>query len=183
MDFQPSPEPDAGIEFFVISEKGNIPNSHLPVILYRNTFPQDSPDLADLIEGRFRENGWTNAWRDGVYSFHHYHSTTHEVLGVFRGSATLNLGGEGGRFVEVVSGDVVVIPAGVAHKCLSCSGDFMVVGAYPGGKEPDLLRDDPGDREQADRNLPLVPLPPTDPVHGDGGPLNHRWLHAGGQEG
>jgi len=44
------------------------------------------------------------------FSFAHYHSTTHEALGVYRGSATLRLGGEHGKNVEVHAGDVIVIP-------------------------------------------------------------------------
>ncbi|WAC21090.1 hypothetical protein OVA24_06800 [Luteolibacter sp. SL250] len=103
MDFLPSPEPDSRIEVIAFSKEGNIPNSHLPVILYRNACPLDSPDLADLIEGRFRENGGTNAWRDGIYPFPHYHSMTHEVLGVCRGSATLKLGGKVGERLRLYS--------------------------------------------------------------------------------
>lgn len=34
----------------------------------------------EWFEMRFAENGWTGAWRDGVFDYHHFHVTTHEVL-------------------------------------------------------------------------------------------------------
>ncbi len=27
---------------------------------------------------------WLGAWRDGIFAFHHFHSTAHEVLGKIR---------------------------------------------------------------------------------------------------
>ena len=80
------------------------------------------------------------AWRNGIYAHHHYHSTAHEVLGIVAGSVRVRLGGESGKTVELRAGDVVVIPAGVAHKSEGASPDLLVVGAYPGGKSPDMCR-------------------------------------------
>jgi uncharacterized protein YjlB len=98
------------------------------------------------------------------------------VLAVYRGSATLQLGGsKSGAKVEVRSGDVIVIPAGVAHENLGASDDFGVVGAYPGGRRPDLLRGRPGDRPEADRNIASAPLPDSDPLYGADGPLRTVW--------
>jgi uncharacterized protein YjlB len=65
-------------------------------LLYRNAFSDRGNKGADWLEKKFAANNWTNSWRWGVYPFHHYHSNTHEVLGVFRGSALLHLGGEKG---------------------------------------------------------------------------------------
>jgi hypothetical protein len=35
----------------------------------------------------FALNGWLGAWVNGVFSFHHFHSTAREVLGIVAGSA------------------------------------------------------------------------------------------------
>ena len=84
----------------------------------------------------FERNGWGGAWRNGIYAHHHYHSTAHEVLGVASGSVRVRLGGDGGKTVVLRAGDVVVVPAGVAHKSEGTSPDLVVVGAYPQGRGP-----------------------------------------------
>ena len=162
-------------EHFVFKDDGIFPNSRLPVLLYRQAVRSDGRDPAAIFEERFAANDWTNSWRNGVYSFTHYHSTSHEVLGVFGGSAKLRLGGSDGRTFDVNSGDVIAIPAGVAHQNLGASTDFGVVGAYPGGRRWDLLCGIPGERPEADRNIAALPLPDNDPLYGDDGPLRQLW--------
>src|SRR6266480_2554245 len=103
-------------EQFSFKDDGIFPNSAFPVLFYRQALITEAKDPASIFEQRFAEDDWTNSWRDGVYSFPHYHSTSHEVLGVYRGSATLRLGGERSRNVAMDAGDVIVIPAGVAHQ-------------------------------------------------------------------
>ena len=101
-------------------DDGVFPNSSLPLLVYRDAITIDAKDPASIFEQCFARNDWTNSWRDGVYSFPHYHSTSHEVLGVYSGAATLRLGGEHGKDDEVQAGDVIVIPAGVGtseHRC------------------------------------------------------------------
>jgi uncharacterized protein YjlB len=112
---------------------GYIPNnSSLPLLSYHNAIRFDrGADPAALLETIFNANGWGDAWRNGVYDFVHYHPRIHEVLGVARGIATLRLGGNKGATVKVRAGDVIVIPAGVGHECLSADAKFLVVGAYP----------------------------------------------------
>ena len=156
-------------------DDGKIPNNRLPLLLYRRAFPFNAENSAGMIESRFEENGWTGSWRGGVFPYHHYHSTTHEVLGVCGGRATLQLGGEGGTTFEVRKGDVIVIPAGVGHMRVESSPDFEVVGAYPDGLKWDLLRGEPGERPGADQNIASVPLPRKDPIYGAEGPLNAKW--------
>jgi uncharacterized protein YjlB len=116
----------------------------------------------------------TGSWRASVFPFHHYHST-HEVLAVYRGTASLQFGGDNGRKFVVKPGDVVVIPAGVGHKRMESTSDFSVIGAYPGGRRWDLLRGLPGERPRADRNIAAVPLPDNDPIAGPGGWLRQIW--------
>src|SRR5579862_9121734 len=104
------------IETHLFADDGIVPNNPvLPLVLYRGALGSDG-DLALRCERMFAANGWPGAWRNGIYGHHHYHSTAHEVLGIARGSARVRLGGEHGATVELRAGDVVVIPAGVAHK-------------------------------------------------------------------
>ena len=72
-----------------------------------------------------------------MYRESHYHSTTHEGLAVFRGNARMRFGVSNDDNVDdaveldVKVGDVIVIPAGVAHCSLKESGGFCMVGSYP----------------------------------------------------
>jgi uncharacterized protein YjlB len=167
-------------EQFRFKDDGVFPNSDLPLLIYRQAFTTEAEDRAFTIEQCFAENDWTNSWRNGVYSFAHYHSTTHEALGVYCGAATLRLGGEPGREVEVHAGDLIVIPAGVAHQNIGARDDFGVVGAYPDGREWDLLRGLPSERPEADQRIAALPIPDNDPIYGAEGPLRQIWKAARG---
>jgi len=156
-------------------DDGSIPNSRYAVLIYRGAVDLDDRDPASSMEERFTANHWTNSWRNGIYPFHHYHSTSHEVLGVYQGSATVRLGGERGQDFFVEAGEVIVIPAGVGHKNLGASERFGVVGAYPNGRRWDLLRGRPGERPQADQNILAIPMPTEDPLYGSDGPLKKIW--------
>ncbi len=164
----------AGLVAERFSDDGVFANSRLPLLLYRAALRRDACS-ADALEALFDRCGWPPAWRSTIFTYHHYHSTAHETLGVAAGRARLMLGGPEGRVFEVAAGDVVAIPAGVAHRRLQSSEDFLVVGCYPPGQDWDLLRGGPGDRALADRNIPRVPLPVTDPVTGSSAPLPQLW--------
>jgi uncharacterized protein YjlB len=165
----------ANPEQFLFKDDGKIPNSKYPVLLYRNIHPSTEKVEASWFKRQFAKNNWTNAWENGIYSYHHYHSTTHEVLGVYQGSALLHVGGENGARVEVQAGDVIVIPAGVGHKNLRSSQDFGVVGAYPDGRDWDLLKGEKGERPTADNNIASLPLPDFDPILGKDDGLKKIW--------
>ena len=64
-------------------DDGIYPGSVLPVLLYRAAITADAQDRASVFERGFAQNDWRNSWRNGVYSFAHYHSTAHEALGVY----------------------------------------------------------------------------------------------------
>jgi uncharacterized protein YjlB len=131
---------------------------------------------AAACQAHFAAGGWEGAWRDGILSFHHFHSTAHEVLGVVRGSARVTLGGQHGQTFAVQPGDVLVLPAGTGHCNAGASDDLLVVGAYPDGMEWDIRRGDPAERDEVLANIRAVPLPRCDPVEGRGGPANRQWL-------
>jgi uncharacterized protein YjlB len=137
-----------------------IPNNpRFPVLLYRGV---DVSDARGLLAG----HGWGGSWVNGVFDFHHFHSTSHEVLAVIAGSATLELGGPQGQAFKVATGDVLVLPAGTGHRRAQADGAFQVVGAYPAGQEDyDLLRE--ADDAARQRIAALGP-PPDDPVGGAG---------------
>ena len=156
-------------------DDGKIPNSRYPLILYKGAFSSRNDLGARWLEERFAENNWTNSWRNGIYSFHHYHSTSHEVLGIYSGSALVHLGGEEGEKVKIEAGDVIIIPAGVGHKNLG-SKNLGVVGAYPEGRSWDLNRGLAGERPQADQNIASLPIPKQDPLLGPGEGCVKLWV-------
>lgn len=157
---------------FCFDDDGTIPNSRLPLLVYNNAVPAD----AVAIENVFAANNWPPAWRNGVHAFHHFHSTAHEVLGVARGEVSVLFGGRGGKVLTVRPGDVVVVPAGVAHCNQGQSSDLLIVGAYPvNGADPDLRRGKAAEHDHAVRSVAAVPAPRTDPVAGPEGPLLKLW--------
>lgn len=164
--------PAGRIEEHRLKPSGRIPNNErLPVLVYRGVLALGGDAAADC-EALFARHGWRDAWRNGIYGYDHFHATTHEVLGIVRGRARVRLGGEGGVETEVTAGDVVVIPAGVGHRNLGASDDLLVVGAYPGGGEPDIRT---ASGHGAVVKAAEVPVPDADPVHGKDGPLVKRW--------
>ena len=161
-------------EILLLKPNAWVPNNLLlPVILYRAAFPVDTKDVAGTIEERFNRNGWPPQWRNGVYDFHHYHSTAHEVLGFARGEAEIMLGGESSRIVTVRAGDVVLLPVGTGHCRVRSSSDFLAVGAYPAGEHWDVCRKAP-DVDMA-MHMKDVKFPASDPVHGGAGPMVRLW--------
>lgn len=67
-----------------------------------------------MIERVFNRNGWGDMWRNGVYRFVHYHSAIHEPLGVVRGRARVQFGGEQGKALDLTAGDVAIFLLGPA---------------------------------------------------------------------
>lgn len=158
-----------------LSENGSIPNNpELPLLLYQQVFDgKENPEKQ--FKEAFQQNNWTGSWVNGVYDYHHYHSTAHEVLGVISGTATLIFGGPDGRETDVNAGDMVILPAGTGHCRLSASDDFRVIGAYPLGQEDYDLCTEKDNTEEKKKNIAQVQLPGTDPVSGEEGPLAVHW--------
>ena len=156
-------------------DDGDVPNSRFPLILYSGAIDARDGDPAVAFEALFERHGWGGRWRNGIFPFHHYHSTAHEVLGIAAGEAEVRFGGEAGETVKVKAGDAVLIPAGVGHKRLSASHDLLVVGAYPAGQLADLMREGVEDKAAVRNRLTNVTFPSADPIAGAAGPMFRLW--------
>lgn len=177
--------PAAEVQAHMLRDDGTFPNNpSLPIILYRRVCKlPNNGHAATILERVFAANGWCHSWRNGIYNFQHYHSTAHEVLGCFSGQAQTQLGGPHGVLFTLRRGDVLVLPAGTAHKRTRASSDFTVVGCYPDGQHYDMKYGRAGERPSADENIARVPLPPADPIFGASGPLIEHWHTAQAQSG
>jgi uncharacterized protein YjlB len=162
---------------FRFKDDGETPNNpRLPLILYRSpVLLRDAWDPAAIFEELFAANGWKDSWRDGVYDFLHFHTRTHEVLGIARGAVRVEFGGAKGKILDLKAGDVVVLPAGTGHRRLRASDDLLVVGAYPARGAYDQPRPAEVDHAKATAAIAKVRLPARDPVFGKGG-LTKHWL-------
>lgn len=162
------------VQTMMFKANGGIPNNPaLPVLVYPAALALAGGDPAAQFEHTFKANGWPPQWRYGVFTYHHYHTRGHEVLGVYAGQARLMLGGPDGHVIEVKAGDVLLLPAGTGHCNLGSSADFMVVGAYPPGQEGDINRD-PATPAQIEQIAQLT-FPQRDPVLGDKGGVTEYW--------
>jgi uncharacterized protein YjlB len=160
------------VETYTFEDDGGIPNSPLPVLIYHGVeAAHDAAPCEELLDA----NTWVPDWRDGIFSFHHFHSTSHEALGIVRGEAAVMLGGPSGRRFEIQEGDVLVLPAGTGHCNQGSSPDLLVIGAYPDGMPWDIRRGDPAEHDEALVNIRAVPVPRADPVGGTDGPLTELW--------
>jgi uncharacterized protein YjlB len=82
------------------------------------------------------------------------------------------LGERRGEQVNVEAGD---IPAGVGHKCIDHSNNLTVVGTYPTGLSPDLMKGEKEERPETDKNITSVSLPATNPLLGKDSGLREIW--------
>jgi len=172
-----TPRPRKPHTYFFMDDGETPNNPRFPMILYRSPLKfDDTHDPAALLEDLFSSHGWGKSWRDGIYDFNHFHTQTHEVLGIARGHARVRFGGAKGRVIELHAGDVIVQPAGNGHRCLSKSKDLLVVGAYPkGGGKYDEPRPNQADHATAIFSIARVGPPAADPVYGRTGPLKKLW--------
>lgn len=162
---------------FRFRDDGETPNNpKLPLVIYRNAVLLDgSFDPAAVFEELFAANHWDDSWRDGIYDFLHFHSMTHEVLGIARGAAKVQFGGAKGRVLSVKAGDVILLPAGTGHCRVSASRDLLVVGAYAGTGRYDQPRPAEADHDKARAAIGKVKAPRADPLYGKTGPLMALW--------
>ncbi|KAF2435604.1 hypothetical protein EJ08DRAFT_604647 [Tothia fuscella] len=154
-----------------------IPNTSIqnkPLLIYHSCFPISAN--AASIESHLMSQGVVKPqWRYTMYSTTHFHSTTHEVLCISQGSATLLFGGEdnpGSIEARVQKGDAVVVPAGVGHRLLhEEQGTFEMVGAYPVGSEKwDMCYGKKGEEKAVD-GITKLEWFARDPIYGKEGPV------------
>jgi len=162
---------------FHFSDDGVIPNNpDLPFVVYRGAINlAGTADPEIVVERTFAAAGWGEMWRNGIYPYTHYHSMIHEVMGIARGRAKVRFGGKKGEVVDLMPGDVAVLPAGTGHQGLWASPDLLVIGAYPKVGRYDLCRGSKAEYARALESIPLVPPPDRDPVYGKNGPLVDLW--------
>ncbi len=155
----------------------NFPNSKYPLIIYKGgCVVGKQPQVAvKAFQKLFNKNNWKNSWSNGIYTFHHYHSNTHECMGIAAGKAWVIFGGPGGRKLLLEKSDIVIIPAGLGHKCSKASADFLCVGAYPGGKEYDTNVGKKQELEAAKKRIEKLRIPAMDPVFGKEGFIKTFW--------
>jgi uncharacterized protein YjlB len=158
-----------------IDRNENFPNSKLPLLIYKSVADQSNPNLDNYFEKVIHAKRWGSSWRNGIYDYHHYHSTAHEVLAIYKGNAKVQLGGPEGDIFYLEKGDLIIIPSGIAHKRVGSSDDFACFGAYPRGQSYDMNYGKKEELEAAIHNIHNTPLPETDPFFGKGGPLMQAW--------
>ncbi|EYE92394.1 cupin domain-containing protein [Aspergillus ruber CBS 135680] len=155
-----------------------IPNTSIqskPLLIYHGAFNASPSEL----KIRFNSIGVVEPqWVYGMFPQSHFHSTTHEVLGVVSGTARLCFGGEGNpdRFEPTVKkGDLMIVPAGVSHRLLDELGSgesFKMVGAYPKDKDWDMCYGKQGEEEKV-KDIERVVWFHKDPLFGVDGPALH----------
>ena len=161
----------------MFADDGIVPNNpRWPLVVYRKAInlPTRGTDPAAVIDALFGQNGWGKSWRGSIYDFVHYHSQTHEVLGVARGDARVEFGGIKGRIMALKAGDIAILPAGIGHRLIEASKNFVVVGAYPSQGSYDECTDT-RDRPKTVKSIAKVVKPDADPVYGKKGALLSVW--------
>lgn len=154
-----------------LADDGSIPNNpYFPLLIYKNAM-EEKDDPTQILA----QNHWANAWCNGVFPYHHYHSNSHEVLIVVGGSALLQMGGKNGQQIETERGDVLILPAGTGHKLLQKAAGFSVIGAYPNGQDFDICYGKKEERPEKLNNIKKVGLPEYDPIYGGKGKLFSYW--------
>ncbi len=158
----------------VILPNGDFPNNaKLPLLIYKQVF--ELIGEPEQVQQLLKLNHWLNSWVNSIYDYDHYHSNTHETLVILQGHCLVQIGGPDYKKYEIKKGDVIIFPAGVAHKNLNSSADFKCVGAYPIDIDYDMHYGRPEEHPKVDDNIKQVKLPSCDPVFGVNGQLFDYW--------
>src|ERR1700748_2455531 len=81
---------------------GETPNNpKYALIVYRSPVELDPQyDPAAVLETLFAKNRWGDSWRYTMYGYNHFHTQTHECLGIAKGKLLAQFGGKRGRQIE-----------------------------------------------------------------------------------
>jgi hypothetical protein len=92
-------------QIYRFKDDGVVPNHPLwPLVIYKSAVRSpECLDPAAVFEELFDSRGWGNSWRDGIYDYVHYHSSTRR----FWASLVAALGSDSeGHALNVRAGDV-----------------------------------------------------------------------------
>ncbi|KAL1792254.1 hypothetical protein ACET3X_010005 [Alternaria dauci] len=171
-------------EQYALPSATHVPNNILPVLIYRGVLP--TPVNSELTKRLCEGNDWEKRGEWGEITIPHFHPNTHECYAILRGSSRLALGrskehdATDGIEINIHTGDVIVIPAGVSHRSLESEGDFRYIGVYPKAA-PRWRNNHCEEHEPMDalrQEIDSVAIPDSDPVFGRAGPLCQIWKSA-----
>ena len=155
------------VEPIYLKESKPYPNNKLPALYYENVLESilgesySGQDVMRLLQ----QNGYTNTWSNGILNQHHFHSIAHEALACTLGELRVQLGGEDEIILTVRKGDVLLLPAGTAHKKLEATEEHEIIGGYPLNQpDYDFQYGDASDYEAIKEKVAQVELPHTDPI-------------------
>lgn len=178
--------PPSKPEEYYFRPTSHVPNSRLPVLVYRDVLPPEP--TAESTREALERNAWLQGGVFKTYWAHHFHSVTHECYAVFKGKSTLLLGrgplddaSEGGIEVDVNTGDIIVLPAGVSHCSVTSEGEYEYVGLYPRGSpkwDNNWCKANEHETSLKAEQAKRVPIPDYDPIYGKDGPLVDIWTRA-----
>ncbi|KAK1837965.1 cupin domain-containing protein [Colletotrichum chrysophilum] len=202
-------------ETYFVKRTEHCPNSDFPVLVYRGVLGTGDELDEDEVSEKLQQYGWVKKGTWGTITLKHFHPNTHECYGshssfsldtfkvsltelhpgIFQGRSELVFG-EGGSDPAgsgvrcwVRPGDVVVVPAGVAHasvadeKAAPGEKEYRYVGVYP--EESPQWRSEMGRKPLQEKQglveeVEGVGLPRMDPLYGVDGPLIKIWKAARG---
>ncbi|CAK7237696.1 hypothetical protein SBRCBS47491_010085 [Sporothrix bragantina] len=154
-------------ETYYLKRNQHAPNNAYPVLVYRQCLPL--PVSEEKTKLFLESHAWERKGTWGHIGVRHFHPNVHECYGVIAGESTMLVGcgiddADGsGQEIELMVGDVIVLPAGTGHCNLQSTKDYLYVGVYPA-------------------EVDNVPLPEEDPVTGKDGPLMKLWVRPNSTE-
>ncbi|MEY8292989.1 cupin domain-containing protein [Carnobacteriaceae bacterium 52-44] len=166
------------VEPIYLSENEPYPNNTLPVLYFENVLASALGDdyTGDDVLQLFTNNGYTGGWKGGIKDRHHFHSTAHEALACTEGELRVQFGGQNGEILTIRKGDVMLLPAGTAHKKLDATEKHEIIGAYPlNDSDYDFQYGDASDYEAIKESIQNVNIPDTDPVTGAPSNIQQYW--------